>query len=271
MNNLPIWFERRGIMTSELRQFQLMLVEMMKDVDVIFKENGIEYFMLGGSVLGSVRHKGFIPWDDDIDIGIKREYFNEAERLLQHKLNEKYVYESPEEQSVPSAPIGRIYLKPKENQKIDDMPTIDVFALDGAPANIFLQKIQVWVGHIYNLCVYGKPSKNQGKFKNGLTHLFLFFFRKKSREIIKKFSLKYITHWSSVKSPYITNLYGYSNRKELMPMSYFVKPKYLVFEDMLFPAPNHPQEYLTKIFGDYMQLPKVEDRIPSHKKLKYIE
>ena len=53
-----------------IREMQLEIVKIINKIDIVFKENNIQYFLLGGSVLGAVRHKGFIPWDDDMDIGI---------------------------------------------------------------------------------------------------------------------------------------------------------------------------------------------------------
>ena len=79
---------------SEIREMQLEIVSMMKEVDALFTEHNIKYTLLGGSVLGSIRHNGFIPWDDDMDIGVLRKDFDQAEQLLSK--NKKYVYETAE-------------------------------------------------------------------------------------------------------------------------------------------------------------------------------
>ena len=61
---------------TELRHLQLVILDIIKDIDIVCKNNGIEYYLLGGSAIGAIRHKGFIPWDDDIDIGMLRPDFD---------------------------------------------------------------------------------------------------------------------------------------------------------------------------------------------------
>ena len=61
---------------TELRHLQLVILDIIKDIDIVCKNNGIEYYLLGGSAIGAIRHKGFIPWDDDIDLAMPRSDFN---------------------------------------------------------------------------------------------------------------------------------------------------------------------------------------------------
>ena len=76
-------------MDKSLRRLQLVELDLLKQVDSICKENGIPYYAMGGTLLGAIRHKGFIPWDDDIDIGIPRPYYNKLAKILN---SEKYKY-----------------------------------------------------------------------------------------------------------------------------------------------------------------------------------
>ena len=64
---------------TELRHLQLVILDIIKDIDIVCKNNGIEYYLLGGSAIGAIRHKGFIPWDDDIDIFMME---NEYKKLI---------------------------------------------------------------------------------------------------------------------------------------------------------------------------------------------
>ena len=66
--------------TEDIKRIQACILDMMKELDEIFQKNNIEYYLGGGSALGSIRHKGFIPWDEDMDINMKRK---DCERLIE--------------------------------------------------------------------------------------------------------------------------------------------------------------------------------------------
>mgnify|MGYP000078509559 CR=1 FL=1 len=70
-----------------VRDVQLVLLEMLKDIDALCKKHNIRYWLTGGSALGAVRHKGFIPWDDDADIGMLREDYEKFQRVV-HELGD---------------------------------------------------------------------------------------------------------------------------------------------------------------------------------------
>ena len=75
-----------------VRMLQNKLLEMMKDIDKICQKNDINYFLAGGSCLGAVRHHGFIPWDDDMDIAMSRVEYNKFVKALKKDLGDKYVF-----------------------------------------------------------------------------------------------------------------------------------------------------------------------------------
>ena len=69
-------------MDEALRKLQLAELDLLKELDAVCKEHKIPYFAMGGTLLGAIRHKGFIPWDDDIDIGIPRPYYDKLDKIL---------------------------------------------------------------------------------------------------------------------------------------------------------------------------------------------
>ena len=157
---------------SEIREMQLEIVSMMKEVDALFTEHNIKYTLLGGSVLGAIRHNGFIPWDDDMDIGVLRKDFDQAEQLLSK--NKKYVYEAAEKHIIPDAPIGHLHLV-NEKYAIENSPTIDLFALDKVPSEKRARKRLRLIANLHHLSVLRLPPRNRGKIQRIIIKIILFF------------------------------------------------------------------------------------------------
>ena len=95
-------------MENGLKELQQRLVEMLSSFQKFTQQNGMIFFLVGGSALGAVRHQGFIPWDDDVDIAMMREDFEKMEYLmsLQHDRLGEFIYSPVEKHMIPDAPIG---------------------------------------------------------------------------------------------------------------------------------------------------------------------
>lgn len=250
---------------QNLREMQLLIVKMMKAVDELFRENNIRYFIIGGSVLGAVRHQGFIPWDDDMDIAVMRPDFSRAEELLSSL--KEYIYEPTEKHIIPDGPTGHLRFV-NENQNIENSPTIDVFALDGVPDNIHQEKI--WkrfliTQNFYHLAVLGRPSKNRGLKNKIITWCLLNFIPKCVWKKIKEKTFKRLTSCDVKKSLYISNIFGVAGKKEIFSRGMFDSVTFGEFEGLRLPMPANPHEYLAQLYGDYMTLPPLEKRVPKHR------
>ena len=134
----------------ELSKVQNIIWGMMKDLKKYLDENNIKYYMLGGTLLGAVRHKGFIPWDDDIDIGIPRNQYDEFVKNIEKKLpknlrldtygnnkNHHYYFSRIVDTRYSLKRIGSL------NERNENV-WIDIFPLDGMPNNWFLRKIHMF-------------------------------------------------------------------------------------------------------------------------------
>jgi lipopolysaccharide cholinephosphotransferase len=237
--------------------------KMISDVDSLLKENHIQYWLLGGSVLGSIRHKGFIPWDDDIDVGVMRYDFDRVEKLLS-QLDKPYTYESAEYHTIPYAPIGHLHFVDK-GFKLENSPVVDIFALDGVPSQKILQKYQRFFANVHHLCVYRKPAKNRGIINKVFTFLVIFLLPKKILDWLQVVSLRIVTQWSCRTSPLLGNIFGAWKEKEIFKRSMFENSTVGTFEEMKLSLPANPYEYLTQLYGNYMELPPIEKRVPRHR------
>ena len=125
--------------TQILRRVQLEQLEILKEIDRVCRENEIKYFLDSGTLIGAVRHEGFIPWDDDIDIGMLREDYEKFSKLAPKHLNKSYLWQSWKNDSSYALPFGKVrkrntvYIEEKSGITKNCGFYVDVFPFDYAP------------------------------------------------------------------------------------------------------------------------------------------
>ncbi len=253
---------------DELRQMQLIQTEMLHVVHKICMKHKIKYIMDAGTLLGAVRHKGFIPWDDDIDIRMLRKDYekfckvweNESAKenyfLQNYKTDENYVWQ-----------YGRIlkngtrYVRlGKEHLKQKDGVYLDIFVCDGVPNNKFLRKIHNLLTMFCRKSMYAKVAYLTEKDKKKkLVYSFIRFVPKKAVFAIYN-GLGKIFNENNCKS---IGSYGWHADKDNKGFEkrWFTNLTKVEFEDGKFLAPKDYDGFLKYSFGDdYMQLPPEEQR-----------
>lgn len=246
---------------NNIRAFQLQIVQMMTDVDELFSANNINYTLLGGSVLGAIRHKGFIPWDDDIDIGILRQDYDTAEKLL--ATLQSYTYEYAENHIIPDAPVGHLRFS-KDLSNLSLSSTIDVFALDYVPSAQAQQKQFRFFANIYHACVLRKPPKNRGKLNNLVLKVIFYVLSNSLLDSLQSISKQKILNPNLEYQSYVGNIFGAWGEKEYFQESIYTDLILENFEGLKLPIPRSYEHYLSQLYGDYMQLPPIEQRVPKH-------
>ncbi len=260
--------------TLSLREIQLEELEILKTSAAFFDKHHIKYTLAGGTLLGAIRHGGFIPWDDDIDIIIPRpDYLRLIEILKNEKIGE-YNFQCFESGTLdyPFAKITNPKIKIKSKSAIDNNLWIDIFPADGIPSD---KREQEQLFHHINL--------QKGRIYLKTTSFSVIWHEKKSlANRILKVLLKPLAHLHSVKyyskkiqeyvlkTPYETSEYaaeavwGYGVQ-EIMPKTVFEQYKKITFEKQKFSAVKEYNYMLAKIYGDdYMQLPPKEKQICHH-------
>lgn len=234
-------------------EIQKSSLELLRKFSSYAKTNNYCYSLVDGSMLGAVRHQGFIPWDDDIDIIVNRQTFN---KLINADFSNEdfYIFRD----------LWLARIQPKTKIESEFTPTIDILVLDKAPDSLSLRKIKLFL--IYMM---------QGMMKNTLS-------LEKGNFILKVctlatwlmglfFSYKTKYYWyGKISSLWGGQLYSqcYNTLFEYIPVFFDgdVMDNYIEvpFEDMVQPIMSKWDHWLTRRFGDYMTPPKVEDRVPRH-------
>lgn len=282
MNDNNYTYNKDDYEDLTLREAQLIMADILKDVHELCERHGLKYFLDAGTLIGAVRHKGFIPWDDDIDIGMLREDFNKFLEIAKKELPEHLflqTFETDEYYDVYPVPCkvrynSTMFLEEgaKENYKMHNGIYIDVFPYDSLPKNNFTYKIQRTLS--YNILksfkrLRDKPEKLS--FKNKLTFSFyklvVKIFPNKRRLKFFNFLIK----WNNKDSEYMG--YGvdtYWSEYVYKKSDYFDLVK-LEFEGQYFYAPRNYHAILTQLYGDYMKMPKEEDRVWHAKEIKKLK
>lgn len=257
-----------------MTEIQKRLTIMLKYFHTLCEKNNLKYYIIGGTLLGAVRHQGFIPWDDDIDVGMPR---SDYERLISkygNKQNDNYYLETPlSEDKNYCYPYSKLYDTNTtliENTRIVLKRGIflDIFPIDGignteeaAKQNFDRINIKKNVLLLNTL----KINKDRALHKNLLIYLarLLPVYFNNIKKLTQEIDNLCKNH-SFESSSLVGNLMGVWGTKEIVSKEVFETPKLYNFENIQVFGVKSYDSYLTSIYGDWRTLPPIEKRITHH-------
>ena len=249
---------------KSIEEVHIILLDITKAFSEICEKHNIPYTMIGGTMLGAIRHKGFIPWDDDMDFGIPRKYYSQAIELFKKELPEHYhclTYKDCDQIKYPFFKIedGRTVIDdPRLNCHIEEKLglNIDVFPLDtckryGLKTNLVLLLVKVQT-------VLFVESTSSSKF-NWLFRRLLRLCLPIKRERILRLIDKLLG--CEKKGNTVGNVLGRWKRKEFFPYEVYFPTEMYPFEAIQLRGVNSYKTYLSQLYGDYMIFPPENERI----------
>ena len=259
-------------------KLQAVLLDMYRDVKAACDRHGIALYLIGGSALGAIRHRGFIPWDDDLDLGMTREDYQQFKKIFDEELSDKYILNAPNRSAQPCQKFPRIlkrdsYYRSVINTGDEELNCIflDLFIVENTPDNAFLRKLKglycnclgmlSWEVFIWE---HRNPEVKAFLMSAGAMNYyirivlgFLFSFRS-SRKWFDLFDRAIRCGRETKHCCIATGRKRYLGEVFLKDQFFpgilkdFEGEKVLVFRDQ--------DSYLKNLYGDYMTLPPVEKR-----------
>ena len=265
---------------NSLYEYQKELLNIAKDVISVFDKNNIEYSLSGGSILGAVRHKGFIPWDDDIDLNLTREGYQKLLNIFDSQLSEKYYIQTPKTHPEWGLLVTQIRKKGTIARRKYDWNakecgiSIDLYIIENVFDNPFARFVQKTCSVIFTFAVSSIRFCNNKNLPSELIALEgrkinYPFTKLVMGHILKVIPLKkwieWCDFWNSACSNNQSRLVAIpTGRKhfsgEVYERSKMTKFKKVKFESEEFNVPVWAEGYLERFYGDYMKLPPIENR-----------
>lgn len=249
---------------TDIRVLQHKILEIMKYIDNLCRKNGINYYIMGGTALGAVRHGGFIPWDDDLDIFMTYEEYMKFKLAFNEDNSDKFIIQ--EWRSVPEyleyAKVrmnGTAFIEEnlKNRKDLHHGIYVDIMILHKVPA-CKLSQVITYIESKF-VTIYGLSQR--GWKPNSKTKYIVL----KLINLLPSYAISKIFYRNIYKHDGLVDNFRYcywitkcNFNNGLFDVSCFMKPVDIIFEDLKLFAPSNIHDYLFRRYGDYMTIPNSE-------------
>lgn len=256
---------------TELEHLQRVILSITKDIDTLCRNNGIEYYLLGGSAIGAIRHNGFIPWDDDLDIIMDTKNYEKFLVACKKNLdkNKYYLQEGGVDWPCYYSKLKLRGTHFEESTKTinsanEDGIFVDIFKMENAPSSKIGQLWQYFCAK-YLLC-YTLQERGWNNAKT-IKKMMMIAAAPLKIKYIRNFFVRQVEKWNKKEANYYGFFTGrYRMRQSFYPKEFFNSMEYVKFEDTELPVPEGYDRWLKQIFGDYMTPPPVREQVGLHLK-----
>ncbi len=255
----------------DIKTMQAAQLEILRELKRVCDANGINYYLAFGTCLGAVRHKGFIPWDDDVDVLM---FYDDVQKLMKVRKQFKSNFFLQSKGTDPEFDCSLLRLRNSNTTCIEKEEVgldinhgvfVDIYPLYYAPKSKWGLTVNIWRSWLYRLLIAERVPYNHGKMMKIISSVVLGLFKGEARK-------KQINNFKRAlcnpkDNGYVLDYYGLDVTlfsATCYPSECFRKPAEIMFEGELFKAPTDPDLFLKTRYGDYMKLPPEEKQVPHH-------
>ena len=252
---------------SRVHELELVIAEEIKR---ICTKHHISYFMIAGTLLGAVRHGGFIPWDEDMDFGMTRQNYERFVRVCRKELDSsKFFLQTMETDPGYTYAFAKIRLRGTvftealaRNSKAQNGIFVDIFPFDHVPKNHICERLHEREHYLWKNLLAVKLGYDNGASRSKILRAALFVVsRILPADFIRARKMIAFTRYNKKRASRLVTAEGsYRYMKEKIPVRYIRNLIMMPFEDTEFPAFAEFELYLHAMYGDYMKLPPEDQR-----------
>lgn len=266
----------KGLTLEDIKAVQLDILRVIVDVCTRYD---LKYFAVGGTLLGAVRHRGFIPWDDDIDIALPRQDYEKLQEICRQQLPSGYRFINYQDEWKLHHNISKVIdtrtVLIEESSRCRQVELgvyVDLFPLDGVPRGKLLREIHY---HSINFLktLLSIPWLDEAKQWPWYKRMLILAAQSLMSERVQATAhecLERLMRLHEYRSAdQVANHAGLYGKRELMPKAWFGEGSTVEFEGLRINAPEEPDRYLRQLYGEYMRLPPEAERRTHHRYVAY--